>query len=428
MRFIHTSDWHLGQNFYGKNRAAEHQAFFDWLINTIQTEQVELLIVAGDIFDTAAPPSYARTILNKLVIQLNQLDCQLLLLGGNHDSVAVLNENKNLYQALNTSLISQAANEQDPELYQQQVQLISDRSGQASAIVVAVPYLRPRDLFTSETSGSAEPNSKCTEPTQNRLLPAIQNHYQQLYQIALDKQQQVAATTNKTIPIIGTAHLTIVNAKVTDSVRDIYIGSLEAVPVEALPEFDYLAMGHIHQPQVIANKQHIRYSGSPIAMSFDEASQQKSVVLVDTSVSADSLNKQHSLQITTLDIPSSQVMQQIKGDISLVEQQLIELAKLEQNIWLDIEISSDEYHSDLQQKLLSLTAESQLEILRVRRSKKVVQQKLSEKSVSLDELTPLDVFKQRMENLELTQEQVSNLTQLFNQSHQQSLTQDNENS
>ena len=408
MRFIHTSDWHLGQNFYGKNRAAEHQAFFDWLLETIAAKQVELLIVAGDIYDTAAPPSYARSLLNKLVIQLHEVGCQLLLLGGNHDSVAVLNENKNLYKALNTSLISQAINKQDSADYQQQVQLMTDKDGQASGIVVAVPYLRPRDLYTAEN---------------NQLLPAIQQHYQQLYQIALEKQQQIANDTGTKVPIIGTAHLTIVNAKITDSVRDIYIGSLEALPVEALPEFDYLAMGHIHQPQVIGKKEQIRYSGSPIAMSFDEASQQKSVVLVDTKA-----GQTDNLHISTLDIPCSQAMRQLKGDIQQIEDELAQLATLEQNIWLDIEISSDEYHSDLQQKLLNLTADSELEILRVRRSKKVIQQKIAEKSVSLDELTPLDVFNQRVENLELTTEQIQDLTQLFNQSHQQSLSEENENS
>ena len=417
MRFIHTSDWHLGQNFYGKNRAAEHQAFFDWLLEKIAAKQVELLIVAGDIYDTAAPPSYARSLLNKLVIQLHEVGCQLLLLGGNHDSVAVLNENKNLYKALNTSLISQAANKQDSEDYQQQVQLITDKDGQASAIVVAVPYLRPRDLYTAESIDSG------AEQTSNKLLPAIQQHYQQLYQIALEKQQKIANDIGTKVPIIGTAHLTIVNAKITDSVRDIYIGSLEAVPVEALPEFDYLAMGHIHQPQVIGKKEQIRYSGSPIAMSFDEASQQKSVVLVDTNA-----EQTENLHICTLDIPCSQAMRQLKGDIQQIEHELAQLAELKQNIWLDIEISSDEYHSDLQQKLLSLTVDSELEILRVRRSKKIIQQKLAEKSVSLDELTPLDVFNQRVANLELTTEQIQDLTQLFNQSHQQSLSEENENS
>ncbi|WP_016956193.1 exonuclease subunit SbcD [Catenovulum agarivorans] len=417
MRFIHTSDWHLGQNFYGKNRAAEHQAFFDWLLETIAAKQVELLVVAGDIYDTAAPPSYARSLLNKLVIQLHEVGCQLLLLGGNHDSVAVLNENKNLYKALNTSLISQAANKQDSVNYQQQVQLMTDKDGQASAILVAVPYLRPRDLYTANSIDSE------TDQTNNKLLPAIQQHYQQLYQIALEKQQQIANDIGTKVPIIGTAHLTIVNAKITDSVRDIYIGSLEAVPIEALPEFDYLAMGHIHQPQVIGKKEQIRYSGSPIAMSFDEASQQKSVVLVDTNA-----EQTENLHISTLDIPCSQAMRQLKGDIQQIEDELAQLAALEQNIWLDIEISSDEYHSDLQQKLLSLTVDSELEILRVRRSKKVIQQKLAEKSVSLDELTPLDVFNQRVANLELTTEQIQDLTQLFNQSHQQSLSEENENS
>ncbi|EWH08924.1 exonuclease subunit SbcD [Catenovulum agarivorans DS-2] len=420
MRFIHTSDWHLGQNFYGKNRAAEHQAFFNWLLHTIEEQQVDGLIVAGDIFDTAAPPSYARTLLNQLVIQVNQLGCQLILLGGNHDSVAVLNENKNLYQALNTTLISQAIQPEQISDYQQQVQILHDKNKKEAAIMVAVPYLRPRDLLGLSKD---EYNQ-----AQNRLLPAIQQHYQQLYQIALDKQKQLHQQTGQQLPIIGTAHLTIVNAKVTDSVRDIYIGSLEAVPVEALPDFDYLAMGHIHQPQVIGNKQHIRYSGSPIAMSFDEANQQKSVVLVDTNINQQKSGAPAQLKISTLNIPCSQAIAQIKGNIAQVEQQLTELATQQQNIWLDIEVSSDDYHSDLQQKLLLLTADSQLEILRVRRSKKVLQTQVQEKNVSLDELTPHDVFKQRLENLELDEAQQQALSELFQHSYQQSLTLDNENS
>lgn len=95
MRLIHTSDWHLGQYFFTKSRAAEHQAFLNWLIEQIEQQQVDALIVAGDLFDTGSPPSYARELYNRFVVELQRTGCQLVVLGGNHDSVATLNESRN---------------------------------------------------------------------------------------------------------------------------------------------------------------------------------------------------------------------------------------------------------------------------------------------------------------------------------------------
>ena len=72
MRLLHTSDWHLGQNFYSKSRAAEHDAFLTWLLDRAQEHEVDAIIVAGDIFDTGSPPSYARELYNRFVVQLQQ--------------------------------------------------------------------------------------------------------------------------------------------------------------------------------------------------------------------------------------------------------------------------------------------------------------------------------------------------------------------
>ena len=96
MRILHTSDWHLGQNFYSKSREAEHQAFLDWLLETAQAHQVDAIIVAGDVFDTGSPPSYARTLYNRFVVNLQQTGCHLVVLAGNHDSVATLNESRDI--------------------------------------------------------------------------------------------------------------------------------------------------------------------------------------------------------------------------------------------------------------------------------------------------------------------------------------------
>lgn len=108
MRILHTSDWHLGQNFYSKSREAEHQAFLDWLLETAQTHQVDAIIVAGDVFDTGSPPSYARTLYNRFVVNLQQTGCHLVVLAGNHDSVATLNESRDIMAFLNTTVVASA--------------------------------------------------------------------------------------------------------------------------------------------------------------------------------------------------------------------------------------------------------------------------------------------------------------------------------
>ena len=96
MRILHTSDWHLGQNFYSKSRAAEHEAFLNWLLETAQADEVDAIIVAGDIFDTGSPPSYARELYNRFVVNLQQTGCHLVIVAGNHDSVATLNESRDI--------------------------------------------------------------------------------------------------------------------------------------------------------------------------------------------------------------------------------------------------------------------------------------------------------------------------------------------
>ena len=95
MRIIHTSDWHLGQHFMGKSREAEHRAFLDWLGNLIIQSSADALVVAGDIFDTGTPPSYARAMYNDFIVSLQKTGCSMtVVLGGNHDSPATLNEAK----------------------------------------------------------------------------------------------------------------------------------------------------------------------------------------------------------------------------------------------------------------------------------------------------------------------------------------------
>ena len=151
MRILHTSDWHLGQFFINKSRLQEHQQFIAWLLQQVEEYEVDAVIIAGDIFDTGAPPSYARELYNQFVIGMNNLGRQLVILAGNHDSVSTLNESKAILAQLNTQVISAAADD-----LHSQVLALKDKSGQVGAIVCAIPYLRPRDILQSKAGQSGQ--------------------------------------------------------------------------------------------------------------------------------------------------------------------------------------------------------------------------------------------------------------------------------
>ncbi|TDB59970.1 exonuclease subunit SbcD [Photorhabdus khanii] len=396
MRIIHTSDWHLGQYFFTKSRAAEHQHFLRWLIKQVENYQVDALIVAGDVFDTGSPPSYARELYNRFVVELQPTGCQLIILGGNHDSVATLNESKELLSCLNTTVIANA--DEDP---QKQIRTLNTREGQAGAILCAIPFLRPRDIMISQAGQSGEQK-------QLALQEAIAEHYLQLYQQACKLRDEL----DLPLPVIATGHLTTVGATTTDSVRDIYIGTLDAFPAQAFPPADYIALGHIHRPQIVAKSEHIRYSGSPIPLSFDEVGQEKSVCLVE--FTQDKLES-----ITLLPIPQYQPIQLIRGDLQQIEQQLQTFNdyKGEQPVWLDIEVATQDYLHDIQKRVQLMVAKLPVEIILLRRSKTQQQNMLAQENrETLTELSVNEVFTRRLEQSELEDEEhKKRLTTLFEQ-------------
>lgn len=374
MRIIHTSDWHLGQSFFTKNRADEHQAFLTWLISQVDEHQVDALIVAGDVFDTGTPPSYARELFNRFVVSLQPTGCRLVALAGNHDAVATLNESCALLACLNTRIVA-GGNGED------QVWVLDDRHGAPGAVLCAVPFLRPRDVLVSR--GGLSGGEK-----QQALLDAIAERYQQLYQRA----QRLRDTLPSPVPIIATGHLTTVGASTTDSVRDIYIGALDAFPARLFPPADYIALGHIHRPQIIGGNDCICYCGSPIPLSFDEAGQPKQVNLVTFQ---DGLPP----RITPLTVPEMQPMRLIKGPVDEIERQLRGYADYrgERPVWLDIEVVADGYLTDIQQHLQALAEPLPVEVVLLRRSREQRSSGLHPlQQETLSELSVSEVFERRL--------------------------------
>ncbi|MCW1876147.1 exonuclease subunit SbcD [Erwinia sp. INIA-01] len=395
MRIIHTADWHLGQFFYTKSRAAEHQAFLDWLLEQAEAQQADAIIVAGDIFDTGSPPSYARELYNRFVVNLQQTGCQLVVLGGNHDSVATLNESRELLACLNTRVIAAASDD-----IRDQVLVLNTRDGQPGAMLCAIPFLRPRDIMRSQSGQSGRDK-------QQTLLEAITDHYQRCWQEA----QVQRAALDLTLPVIATGHLTTMGVTKSDAVRDIYIGTLDAFPADAFPPADYIALGHIHRAQRVANSEHIRYSGSPIPLSFDELGKEKSVFVVDFADGALS-------QVTPLSIPLFQPMRMIKGSLEEIEAQLAALEPDPQGklIWLDIEIVTDDWLSELQRRIQQLTETLPVEVVLLRRSREQRERVIArQNNETLSELSVEEVFARRLALEEGEPERLARAEALFAQ-------------
>jgi exonuclease SbcD len=239
---------------------------------------------------------------------------------------------------------------------------------------------------------------------QTSLLEAIAHHYQQ--------RVAAARALEPALPIVATGHLTTVGVSQSDSVRDIYIGTLDAFPASAFPDVDYIALGHIHRAQRVAGTEHIRYSGSPIPLSFDELGSEKSVFLLDFTP--------RGLQaVTPLVVPQVQPMQVLKGSLAQIAQQLSDFSDMQQEkpTWLDIEVTTQEYLSDLQRQVETLTAELPVEVLLLRRSREQRQHSLARlDNETLSELKVEEVFARRLAlDSELQPKQIDQMTTLFRQ-------------
>ncbi|MNQ38336.1 Nuclease SbcCD subunit D [compost metagenome] len=396
MRILHTSDWHLGQHFMGKTRQAEHQAFCTWLIEQVRVHEVDALLIAGDIFDTGAPPSYAREQYNRFIVELRGSGCELVVLGGNHDSVAMLGESKTLLAQLDTRVIPGVCEDRAEQLL-----VLKKRDGTPGALLCAIPFIRPRDVLQSQAGQSAQDK-------QLSLQQAIQQHYQELYALALDRRAELGGE----LPIIATGHLTTVGASASESVREIYVGSLEAFPTSAFPPAAYIALGHIHRPQQVGGLEHIRYCGSPIPLSFDEARQQKEVLLVE-------LDGGGLRSVTALPVPRFQPLLSVRGSLKELQQAIAEAAQQgssELPVWLEVQVSSDDYLSDLQQRIAALCEGLPVEVLRIRRERgNSVAALQGQARETLDELSVEEVFAQRLSSETLDDAQQAPLLALYRQ-------------
>lgn len=392
MKILHTSDWHLGRSLYSKKeRQEEHVAFLEWLLQIIKDHAIDLLLIAGDIFDTASPSSGSQKIYYDFLIKVRDSGCKnVIVIGGNHDSPSFLNAPKDILAALNIVVVGSASENIDDEII-----IVEDNRGNPILIVCAVPFLRERDISRFAEGESYSDRSK-------RINENIKKHYVEIAKLAEERSVELGGS----IPIIATGHLSVAGGqrKDDDGVRETYVGNIEVVGSDIFPDiFDYVALGHYHIPSVIKN--HIRYCGSPIPMGFGEAGQTKSVCIIDFD---------NGKSIATIEIPIFQQLESIIGDKEHIGKRLTELKKSDLSVWVEIIYKGDEIFPDFTSWVREQTLNSKIETIKLQNLQLLSEVLTADDMAdSLEDIDEFEVFDKLLENSEISEEQKEELRESY---------------
>lgn len=367
MRFIHTSDWHLGQIFMGKSREEEHEKFLNWLSKIIKKEKIPLLIVSGDIFDTASPPIYAQKLYFNFLSKLSKLSCKAVITAGNHDSISFLEASKEILSFLNAEVITK----EGKVLEFEEISLL------------AVPFLKEKFLLKAL-------KKEGVKREEERFINAIKEHYENLIKKA-DKNKKIVAT----------GHLSVIGSEPSGSEKEIYIGNLSSIEGEFFKNrFYYTALGHFHKKQEVSEG--VLYSGSPIPLNFNEARYGKSILLIDT--------KDEKPKIKEIKVPFFKELISVKTSFLEMEEKL---KKIKKGSWVEIILTGDEKGEFIYQELERISKEKDIEILAVKYETSMRKKHSTDKRVEMESLTPLKVFQKRIENEDISQEMRKKLENLF---------------
>ncbi|WP_407425520.1 exonuclease SbcCD subunit D C-terminal domain-containing protein [Arcticibacter sp.] len=396
MRVLHTADWHLGKKLEQCERTEEHQFFLDWLIGELSHHCIEVLIIAGDVFDTGNPSNIALEQYYKFLWQVKGTCCrEVIIIGGNHDSISTLNAPKELLKFFNIHVVGGV-----PEDIRQQIIPVLNADGKVELVICAIPFLRDRDVRLSVAGETAQDR-------ESRIKEGICAHYNRF-------KAEIAAYKEEGIPVIATGHLFAAGSSTSESEKEIHVGNLGQICGDQFPEeFNYVALGHIHRPQIVNKMSHVRYSGSPIPLSFSETDDEKQVLILD-------FREGGLQQITALKVPCCRKLIRIKGTLEEVRMKLdvMEDRGMMMPAWVELQIKTDRFIHDLDEQLDKLKAGKPfIERFFPRQIKTSAALSLNEQTIlesALHELEPRSVFLKRCES-EFPNEDHGELLRLFDE-------------
>ncbi|MEN2394396.1 exonuclease SbcCD subunit D C-terminal domain-containing protein [Pseudomonas halotolerans] len=335
MRLFHTSDWHLGQNLHGQERDFEHACFLDWLLQQLASEKPDVLLIAGDIFDTVNPPVKAQERLYDFIVSAHEQNANLtiVMIAGNHDSGSRIELPAPLMRRLRTHALGRVMWLDDGQLDVERLLLpLPDAKGKVKAWCLALPFLRPAEVTGAQLGDD--------------YLRGIGQVHEWLIAAANDKRKKGQA-------LIAISHAHMAGGSVSeDSERSLIIGNAEALPASLFgPSISYVALGHLHKPQKVNGEERIRYSGSPIPLSFSEIGYQHQIL--DITLDGEALVKveprliPRAVNLQRLGpAPLADILVQLKDlpDIDL-------LADVQRQPWLEVRVRLDEPQPDLRHQV-----------------------------------------------------------------------------
>lgn len=381
VHFLHTSDWHLGQFFHNYDREFEHTQFLTWLLEQIKQKQPNALLIAGDIFDVINPSSSAQKQLYQFLANAHDIapHMQTLMIAGNHDSGYRIEQVEPLLEKYNAKAVGVIGRNRDNTLDLDRLLVpIYSENKTIVAWCLTLPYLR-----SAEITG-------LNEHTTNSQS-AIAYLHQELIREAKARKQPDQA-------LILMSHAHMQGGETSDSERPIIIGNEEALSTALFDDvIDYVALGHLHKPQKVGQT-HIRYSGSPIPLSFSEINYKHQVVDVKIDPMLDDETR---FQFDVLPIPRSIQLHKITGELDQVFEKLRalpsgEIEAIHQREYIDIEYhTSTPPQPNLRQQFEDALPPNRYRLVRISR-KYLVQQgdEHSNKKMSLEPPTPEKLFQQ----------------------------------
>lgn len=399
MRVLHTSDWHLGIRFLGKNRDEEHRKVLAWMLELIERENIDLLIIAGDVFDSPNPSNAARKIYFDFLKKLIKSKCTYaVIVGGNHDSPSMLDAPSAVLEMLDIHVVGAAKrNDVGDVLLEKEIIELKNDNGKLEAVVGAVPFLRDRDLIFGDSAQTFDERVSAVKE-------GISGHYNAICELVGE---------NKDVPVFLTGHLFATGASTSDGSErqegenDIHVGNLARVSLASAADVaDYVALGHIHKPQRVGGKDTIRYSGSILPISFSERNDQKSVVIVDAQAG--------QVKCELKEIPSYVNLIRFKGTASEVESKvsLIEHDN-EVDVWGEI-VFTERVGAVTVQKCKEVAEQRGIEILKIRFDIELEGNESDMSGVKqLEELSVDDIFQLRCKDENFSEDELRTVEETF---------------
>ena len=369
MRILHTADWHLGHRLHEQSQLEEQTLFLNWIENYIIDQKIDVLLISGDVFDSGSPSNQSLEMYYSFLVKLQKTTCKsIIITGGNHDSPGTLNAPKYLLDALAVKVVGKATENIEDEVFEIEI------NGE-KVIIGAVPYLRDGDIRRAVAGESFE---ELTDKYKTALI----NHYK-----LVETQSKLINTSNA--PVIAMGHLFATGGSISDSEQNIYVGTLGHIGAEDFPTyFNYIALGHLHRPQIIGGNEKVRYSGSPNILSFSEINYDKKVLVL--TIENNKIN-----DVKDVIIPRFREFYSVSGTMTACIQEFSNIVSNLYELTPWVEIILHEENTINTDDLKKAAEEQVFEILKIslkNQRKTVGIEELLKNTRSIKELLPTEVF------------------------------------